>query len=104
MAINLALEQGRTLAEAYMFQLAPELGREGAHDLVYAAATASKAEGIELVDALAAVAGDLYSEAHIGSIAPADWTGQAVDEATRAVADWRGGALRSSDVRGDAVR
>ena len=99
MAANLALEQGRTLAEAYMFQLAPELGREGAHDLVYAAATASKAEGIELVDALAAVAGGLDGEAPIGSIAPADWTGQAVDEATRAVADWRDGALRSGAVR-----
>ena len=37
-----ALEQGRTLSEAYMFELAPELGRENAHDVVYAAAVASK--------------------------------------------------------------
>ena len=35
----------------------------------------------------------------IGSIAPADWTGQAVDEATRAVSDWRDGSLRSGAVR-----
>jgi 3-carboxy-cis,cis-muconate cycloisomerase len=89
MAANLALEQGRTLAEAYMFQLAPELGREGAHDLVYAAATASRAAGIDLVDALTEVGG-LDGSAPIDPIAPADWTGQAAEEAMRAVADWRG--------------
>jgi len=90
MAANLDLEQGRTLAEAYMFQLAPELGREGAHDLVYAAATASKARGIELHAALEEVAAGLDG---IAPIAPADWTGQAADEAARAVADWRGGSV-----------
>lgn len=89
MAANLALEQGRTLAEAYMFQLAPELGREGAHDLVYLAATASKSRGIELRDALQEVATGLEGTAEID---PADYIGQAQEEAHRAVADWRRGS------------
>jgi 3-carboxy-cis,cis-muconate cycloisomerase len=95
MAANLALEQGRTLAEAYMFRLAPDLGRERAHDVVYAAAVASKARGVELRDALAEVARE-ESAGLDGpeSITPADWTGQATDEAARAVAAWRRGPSR----------
>ncbi len=89
MAANLALEQGRTLAEAYMFQLAPELGREGAHDLVYLAATTSKARGIGLREALIEVAPGLDGTAEID---PADYTGQAPLEARRAVEDWRRGS------------
>jgi len=89
MAANLALEQGRTLAEAYMFQLAPELGREGAHDLVYLAATTSKARGIGLRQALVEVATGLDGTAEID---PADYTGQAPLEARRAVEDWRRGS------------
>jgi len=91
MAENLALEQGRTLAEAYMFQLAPELGREGAHDVVYLAATTSRSRGIELRAALEEVAAGLDG---IAEIDPADYTGQARDEAERAVAHWRRGAGR----------
>jgi 3-carboxy-cis,cis-muconate cycloisomerase len=89
MATNLALEQGRTLSEAYMFQLAPELGREGAHDLVYLAATNSKARGIGLREALEEVAAGLDGTAEIE---PADYTGQAPQEARRAVDDWRRGS------------
>ena len=86
MAANLDLEQGRTLAEAYMFQLAPELGREKAHDLVYEAALASKTRHVELEEALREVAAD---DAVIGGFRPADDTGQARDEAVGAVAGWR---------------
>ncbi len=89
MAANLAMEQGRTLSEAYMFQLAPELGREGAHDLVYLAATTSKARGIGLREALEEVAAGLDGTAEIE---PADYTGQASQEARRAVDDWRRGS------------
>jgi 3-carboxy-cis,cis-muconate cycloisomerase len=85
MAQNLALEQGRTLAEAYMFQLAPELGREAAHDLVYQAATASKARHIELREALMEIADGVDA---MPELSPADYTGQAHHEATEAVAEW----------------
>jgi 3-carboxy-cis,cis-muconate cycloisomerase len=91
MAANLALEQGRTLAEAYMFRLAPELGREGAHDLVYRAAVASKERGLELHDALVETSAGLDHVLGPTPIEPSDWTGQSVDEALRAVAGWRAG-------------
>jgi len=88
MAANLALEQGRTLAEAYMFQLAPDLGREVAHDLVYQAAMASKAQHVELEETLREVSPD---PGVITPIGPADYTGQARAEAAAAVAEWRRG-------------
>jgi 3-carboxy-cis,cis-muconate cycloisomerase len=86
MTANLELEQGRTLAEAYMFQLAPELGREEAHDLVYEAALASRKRRMPLRDALAEVAADLGQLADIG---PADYVGQARHEAADALGAWR---------------
>ena len=86
MAANLAAEQGRTLAEAYMFELAPELGREVAHDHVYAAATRSKAEGLELRDVLQEMAG---AEHAVREIRPSDYTGQAREDALRAIDEWR---------------
>lgn len=86
MAANLELEQGRTLAEGYMFQLAPELGREAAHDLVYEAALVSKARRIELAEALREVADD---PGRITDMGPSDYLGQAAEEARAAVADWR---------------
>jgi len=86
MLANFDIEQGRTLSEAYMFDLAPELGREGAHDLVYEAAVASKTRGVDLRETLAEIAGGAGA---IRDIRPGDYTGQAGDEAIRAVADWR---------------
>ena len=86
MAANLDLEQGRTLAEAYMFELAPELGREAAHDVVYEAAVASKARHVELRETLSEVTGGIGT---VRDIEPAEYTGQARVEADRAVADWR---------------
>jgi 3-carboxy-cis,cis-muconate cycloisomerase len=92
MAANLALEQGRTLAEAYMFRLAPRLGREAAHDLVYRAAVASKERGLALHDALDESSSGLEHVLGPMPIEPSDWTGQSVDEALRAVEDWRRGS------------
>jgi 3-carboxy-cis,cis-muconate cycloisomerase len=86
MSLNLAAEQGRTLAEAYMFELAPGLGREAAHDLVYQAATVSKARGIDLRAALQAEVSDPKAVREIG---PAEYLGQTRDDVARAVADWR---------------
>lgn len=85
MAANLELEQGRTLAEAYMFQLAPGLGREPAHDLVYAAALASRQRRVELRQALSELAADPRA---IAQIAAADYLGQTREEAAAALAGW----------------
>jgi 3-carboxy-cis,cis-muconate cycloisomerase len=90
MARNLGLEQGRLLAEAYLFQLAPRLGREAAHDLVYDAATRSKSEGIGLHEAVLETmrAGGMPVD-DLAELVPAEQTGAARDEALAAVGDWR---------------
>ena len=88
MLANLGLEQGRTLAEAYMFQLAPELGREAAHDVVYEAALASKARHVQLRETLGEVLGDA---GRVADLQPADYLGEAVEEALSSVAAWRRG-------------
>jgi 3-carboxy-cis,cis-muconate cycloisomerase len=90
MARNLGIEQGRLLAEAYLFELAPRLGREAAHDLVYDAATRSKAEGIDMHAAvLDTMDGAGLSTDGFAEFRPAEHTGAARDEALSAVADWR---------------
>jgi 3-carboxy-cis,cis-muconate cycloisomerase len=87
MRANLRLERGRTLAEAYMFALAPDLGREEAHDLVYEAALRSKEADIDLHDALVERAGpDGVAPA---VIEPDDYLGTSRADAEGAVADWR---------------
>lgn len=89
MAANLAAEQGRTIAEAYMFVLAPTLGRERAHDVVYEAAVRSKRDRVELRDALIEAAG--ADGDRIPELAPADWLGDSLAQTAAAVAAWRSG-------------
>ena len=76
------------LYERYRKDVAPELGREEAHDLVYAAALASKQRRIELRQALVEIAADPRS---VVELSPADYLGQARDEAIAAVAEWTAG-------------
>lgn len=45
MRANLAADGGLIMAESVMFRLAPALGRETAHDLVYAASREARAPG-----------------------------------------------------------
>jgi 3-carboxy-cis,cis-muconate cycloisomerase len=87
MAANLAAEQGRTIAEAYMFVLAPTLGRERAHDLVYEAAVRSKREGMDLRQAIVEEAG--VDGGRIPELTPADWLGDSLEQTRAAIAAWR---------------
>jgi 3-carboxy-cis,cis-muconate cycloisomerase len=89
MAANLAAEQGRTIAEAYMFVLAPTLGRERAHDVVYEAAVRSKRDGVDLHLAVVEAAGG--DGAAIPVLTPADWLGDSLEQTAAAVAAWRNG-------------
>jgi 3-carboxy-cis,cis-muconate cycloisomerase len=50
---NLAISNGLIVAEAVMMQMAPFIGRQQAHDLVYAACRVVNGEGGTLADALA---------------------------------------------------
>jgi 3-carboxy-cis,cis-muconate cycloisomerase len=52
MRMNLDLTSGRLMAEAVMMALAPELGREPAHELLMAASRRAAAEGRSLGDVL----------------------------------------------------
>ncbi|MFN8624167.1 MAG: lyase family protein [Chloroflexota bacterium] len=87
MAANLAAEQGRTIAEAYMFVLAPTLGRERAHDVVYEAAVRSKREGVDLHEAVVEAAG--ADGPSIPELTPADWLGDSLEQTRAAIAAWR---------------
>ncbi|MDF0730790.1 adenylosuccinate lyase family protein [Pseudomonas entomophila] len=49
---NLDMTRGLIVAEAVMMGLAPELGRQVAHDVVYAACRVANDEGVSLLDAL----------------------------------------------------
>jgi 3-carboxy-cis,cis-muconate cycloisomerase len=55
MAKNLGLSRGLIVAEAVMMGLAPQLGRQRAHDLVYDACRAVNERGGSLTDALLAI-------------------------------------------------
>ncbi|HTO61379.1 MAG TPA: 3-carboxy-cis,cis-muconate cycloisomerase [Bradyrhizobium sp.] len=54
MADNLAISRGLIVAEAVMMGLAPALGRQDAHDVVYDACRLANEKGVTLADALSA--------------------------------------------------
>ena len=54
MADNLAISRGLIVAEAVMMGLAPSLGRQDAHDIVYDACRLANEKGLTLADALSA--------------------------------------------------
>jgi 3-carboxy-cis,cis-muconate cycloisomerase len=54
MAENLDISRGLIVAEAVMMGLAPQLGRQEAHDVVYDACRLAKEKGLTLADALSA--------------------------------------------------
>lgn len=88
---NLRLDGGLIMAEAQMIQLADHMGREHAHDLVYAASERARKEGSVLGDALREVAveqgkADLLPD-HL--VVPADYVGEAGHVVDAAIASWR---------------
>jgi len=90
MRANLAADGGLVMAEAYMMRLAPRLGRERAHDAVYAAARKTRENGEQLGDVLA---GLLDGEAVAGireELAPEEYVGRPEDAVDAAAALWRG--------------
>ncbi len=54
MSENLGISRGLIVAEAVMMGLAPDIGRQEAHDVVYDACRAANERGITLADALSA--------------------------------------------------
>lgn len=87
---NLDITGGLMLSEAVMMQLAPVLGRQEAHEIVYEAAQKAAVDGGTMKDALmasAAVTAKL-SEAEIDALLdPAAYTGLCADFVDRVVGD-----------------
>lgn len=104
MRANLEADGGALMAEAYMMQLAEELGQAGAHDLVYEAVRAARAEGCELYVALCKA----RAEAGGGTVAripPEAYVGEATAICATARSMWddrRRGRARLAGERGPA--
>lgn len=85
---NLGADSGLVMAEAYMIGLAPRLGRENAHDLVYEAARRCRATGESLravlSDMVPGEAGDAVAE-----LRPEDYVGRPDVAIDAALARWR---------------
>lgn len=87
---NMELDGGLVLAEAQMIQLAEQVGREKAHDLLYAASTRARESGTVLADALRSVAAeqrmaDLLPESLVEA---RDYLGEAESICKTAVSIW----------------
>jgi 3-carboxy-cis,cis-muconate cycloisomerase len=72
-----------------MMRLAPHLGRESAHELVYDAAQRSRENGEALADVLRErLPGDIAASIGEG-LAPESYVGQPEDTVNAALATWR---------------
>jgi 3-carboxy-cis,cis-muconate cycloisomerase len=92
MKANAEGDGGRMLAEAYMIGLAPEMGRERAHDLVYAAAQAARENESSLLEALRGlVHGEERQllEELAARTSAASYLGDAEELCESAIAGWR---------------
>jgi 3-carboxy-cis,cis-muconate cycloisomerase len=86
---NLNADGGLVMAEAYMMRLAPDLGRERAHELVYEAARRCRENGDALADVLRELLpGDIAATIGEG-LAPESYVGQPEDTVNAALAMWR---------------
>lgn len=84
---NLSLDHGLIMAEAYMIGLAPVLGREHAHDLVYTAATQARDENRHLRDVLADCAPP-EARPGLGELSPDEYVGNPAAVVGRARSEW----------------
>lgn len=94
---NLSLDGGLIMSEAMMIQLAPAMGREHAHDLVYEAASRARQEGVTLVEIMPVVAkeqgkADLLPDK---LTPPEEYVGEAAEITSHAIREWK--SVRSLD-------
>lgn len=83
---NLGIDNGAIMAEAYMMQLAPTMGREVAHDVVYRAVRASTASHVPLHDALQRAVQE--QGIIVAPIPPQDYVGGAAAACEEATSRW----------------
>ena len=97
MADNLAATQGFVHAERVMLALAPELGKQSAHALVYRVAMAAAEDGLSLREAVLAepeIAGRLDAEGIGRLFAPAESSGLCGAMVDRVLAEWEADVSR----------
>jgi 3-carboxy-cis,cis-muconate cycloisomerase len=85
---NLALDHGLLMAEAYMMALAPTLGREGAHDIVYSACLEARRTDGDLRTVLE----NVLSAKHrvlVDGVTPEEYLGEAREVCAKVVTRWR---------------
>lgn len=105
MAANLASTKGLIVGEAVMMALAPKVGRQPAHDLVYAACRESIETGQPLVESLSRSSGiaDVFDQNKIRELCdPARYFGgsqQMVDDVLR-LSKWMGSGVNGSKSNG----
>jgi len=87
---NLSADGGLVMAEAYMMRLAPHLGRERAHEVVYEAARKTRENGEALGDVLAGLLADEAAASIRDELAPEDYIGHPEEAVSAAAALWRG--------------
>ncbi|CAM4049016.1 class-II fumarase/aspartase family protein [Corynebacterium frankenforstense] len=92
MRANLDLDGGLIMAEAQMIQLAPALGREKAHDLVYEACTKARETHTHFQEELPVIAREHGKEDLLPDefVKPEHYVGEAAQMVEEAVARWRG--------------
>jgi 3-carboxy-cis,cis-muconate cycloisomerase len=89
MAKNLDMSQGLIVAEAVMMGLAPHIGRQQAHDVVYSACRSVNEKGGSLAEALAAnpeISGRIDAATMRRLTAPGNYLGQAPQMVDRVLA------------------
>jgi 3-carboxy-cis,cis-muconate cycloisomerase len=86
---NLKIDGGLLMAEAYMMRLAPSIGRDKAHELIYAAARRSRETGRGLVDVLPDMCPE-HLHGLIEELRPDDYLGEPDVTIAAALEEWRG--------------
>jgi 3-carboxy-cis,cis-muconate cycloisomerase len=99
MRSNLDADGGLVLAEAYMMKLAPHLGRERAHDLVYDAAARAREEGSTLDDVI--MRADEVAALLDEPVRPDAYLGDVDAVCDRALTSWQA-AVTDKDETGEA--
>ncbi|GAA1550645.1 adenylosuccinate lyase [Kribbella sancticallisti] len=89
MRANLNRDGGLLMSEALMMRLAPVLGRDRAHDLVYAAAITARDSGRDLGDVIAELTRGGEIELDSAQVSAEEYVGEAPAMAAAAVADWQ---------------
>lgn len=85
---NLHADHGLLMAEAYMIALSDSMGREKAHDAVYAACAQTRRENTPLVDVLLSSLGE-NERAIVSELRPHDYIGQAEAICDVVAESWR---------------